>query len=213
MTERKQTRKAIQFFKLEKWIKVAKRKQICNTILEVRKYSSCLSHTFCGAIIFGGTQFSFRKNIVILLVWDYLFTSLKTGSAKLNRTWKECHKSIKYKFLDKDTSAQSSRTNKNALVWQKSLKESKRMVSEEIHVIYFIKAYQKTISDFYYRPHFPTEQCTWHKYLKDTKWNQLFLWDFWVMFENLKQIELWNCHLENLQRAMLLTMETYTQFS
>ena len=192
---------------------MAKRKQICNTRLEVRKYSSCLSHTFCRATIFGGTQFSFRKNIVILLVWDYLFTSLKTGSAMLKRTWKECHKLIKYKFLDKDTSAQSSRTNKNGLDGQKSLKESKQMVSEEIHVICIIKAYQKTISDFDHRPHFLTEQCTWHKYLKDTKWNQLFLRDFWGMFENLKQIELWNCHLENLQRAMLLTMETYTQFS
>ena len=41
--------------------------------------------------------------------------------------------------------------------------------------------------------------------LRDIKHDQLFLWDFRGMFENLKQIELLNCHIEKLHRAMILT--------
>ena len=42
-------------------------------------------------------------------------------------------------------------------------------------------------------------------YLRDKKLDQLFVWGFWGMFENLKQIELLNCHKETLHRAMILT--------
>ena len=38
-----------------------------------------------------------------------------------------------------------------------------------------------------------------------TKNDQLFVWDFRGMFENLKQIELLNCHIETLHRALILT--------
>ena len=41
--------------------------------------------------------------------------------------------------------------------------------------------------------------------LRDIKLDQLFVWDFRGMFENLKQIELLNCHIEPLHRAMTLT--------
>ena len=41
--------------------------------------------------------------------------------------------------------------------------------------------------------------------LRDIKLDQLFVWDFRGMFENLKQIELLNCHKETLHRAMILT--------
>ena len=41
--------------------------------------------------------------------------------------------------------------------------------------------------------------------LRDIKLDQLFVWDFRGMFENLKQIELLNCHIEKLHRAMILT--------
>ena len=41
--------------------------------------------------------------------------------------------------------------------------------------------------------------------LRDIKLDQLFVWDFRGMFENLKQIELLNCHIETLHRAMILT--------
>ena len=41
-------------------------------------------------------------------------------------------------------------------------------------------------------------------YLRDIKIDQLFVWDFRGMFENLKQIELLNCHVEKLHRAMIL---------
>ena len=40
--------------------------------------------------------------------------------------------------------------------------------------------------------------------LRDIKLGQLFVWDFRGMFENLKQIELLNCHIEKLHRAMIL---------
>ena len=41
--------------------------------------------------------------------------------------------------------------------------------------------------------------------LRDIKLDQLFVWDFRGMFENLKQIELLNCHIEKLHIAMILT--------
>ena len=41
--------------------------------------------------------------------------------------------------------------------------------------------------------------------LRDIKLNQLFVWDFRGMFENLKETELLNCHIEKLHRAMILT--------
>ena len=41
--------------------------------------------------------------------------------------------------------------------------------------------------------------------LRDIKLDQFFVWDFRGMFENLKQIELLNCHIEKLHRAMILT--------
>ena len=41
--------------------------------------------------------------------------------------------------------------------------------------------------------------------LMDIKHDQLFVWDFRDMFENLKQIELLNCHIEKLHRAMILS--------
>ena len=41
--------------------------------------------------------------------------------------------------------------------------------------------------------------------LRDIKLDQLFVWDFRGMFENLKQIGLLNCHIETLHRAMILT--------
>ena len=41
--------------------------------------------------------------------------------------------------------------------------------------------------------------------LRDIKLDQLFVWDFRGMFENLKQIELLNCHIEKWHRAMILT--------
>ena len=41
--------------------------------------------------------------------------------------------------------------------------------------------------------------------LRDIKLDQYFVWDFRGMFENLKQIELLNCHIEKLHRAMILT--------
>ena len=41
--------------------------------------------------------------------------------------------------------------------------------------------------------------------LRDIKLDQLFVWDFRGMFENLKQRELLNCHIEKLHRAMILT--------
>ena len=41
--------------------------------------------------------------------------------------------------------------------------------------------------------------------LRDRKLDQLFVWDFRGMFETLKQIELLNCHIEKLHRAMILT--------
>ena len=39
---------------------------------------------------------------------------------------------------------------------------------------------------------------------RDKKLDQLFVWDFRGMFENLKQIELLNCYIETLHRAMNL---------
>ena len=39
--------------------------------------------------------------------------------------------------------------------------------------------------------------------LRDIKLDQLFVWDFRGMFENLKEIELLNCHIEKLHRAMI----------
>ena len=41
--------------------------------------------------------------------------------------------------------------------------------------------------------------------LRDIKLDLLFVWDFRGMFENLKQIELLNCHIEKLHRVMILT--------
>ena len=41
--------------------------------------------------------------------------------------------------------------------------------------------------------------------LRDIKLDQFFVWDFRGIFENLKQIELLNCHIEKLHRAMILT--------
>ena len=41
--------------------------------------------------------------------------------------------------------------------------------------------------------------------LRDIKFDQLFVWDFRGMFENLKQKELLNCHIETLHRAIILT--------
>ena len=41
--------------------------------------------------------------------------------------------------------------------------------------------------------------------LWDIKLDQLFVWDFSGLFENLKQIELLNCHCKKLHRAMILT--------
>ena len=41
--------------------------------------------------------------------------------------------------------------------------------------------------------------------LRDIKLDQLFVWDFRGMFENLIQIELLNCHIEKLHRAMIRT--------
>ena len=41
--------------------------------------------------------------------------------------------------------------------------------------------------------------------LRDIKLDQIFVWDFRGMFENLKQIELLNGHMEALHRAMILT--------
>ena len=41
--------------------------------------------------------------------------------------------------------------------------------------------------------------------LRDIKLEQLFVWDFRVMFENLKQIELLSCRIERLHRAMIIT--------
>ena len=41
--------------------------------------------------------------------------------------------------------------------------------------------------------------------LRYIKFDQLLVWDFRGMFENLKQIELLNCHIEKLHRAMILT--------
>ena len=41
--------------------------------------------------------------------------------------------------------------------------------------------------------------------LRDIKLDQLFVWDFRGMFENLKQVELLTCHIETLHRAMILT--------
>ena len=41
--------------------------------------------------------------------------------------------------------------------------------------------------------------------LRDIKLDQHSVWDFRGMFENLKQIELLNCHIETLHRAMILT--------
>ena len=41
--------------------------------------------------------------------------------------------------------------------------------------------------------------------LRDIKLDQLFVWDFRGIFENLKHIELLNCHIEKLHRAMILT--------
>ena len=41
--------------------------------------------------------------------------------------------------------------------------------------------------------------------LRDIKLDQHFVWDFRGMFENLKQIELLNFHIETLHRAMILT--------
>ena len=43
--------------------------------------------------------------------------------------------------------------------------------------------------------------------LWDTKEDQLFVWDFRGMFENLKELELLNCHIEKLQRAMILSTQ------
>ena len=42
-------------------------------------------------------------------------------------------------------------------------------------------------------------------HLRDIKLDQLFVRDFPGMFENLTQIELLNCHIEKLHRAMILT--------
>ena len=41
--------------------------------------------------------------------------------------------------------------------------------------------------------------------LREIKLDQLFVWDFRGMFENLKQIELLICHIETQHRAMILT--------
>ena len=41
--------------------------------------------------------------------------------------------------------------------------------------------------------------------LRDIKLDQLFVWDFRGMFENLKQIEFLICHLETLHRALIST--------
>ena len=40
--------------------------------------------------------------------------------------------------------------------------------------------------------------------LRDKKLDQLFVWDFRGMFENLKETELLNCLIEKHQRAMIL---------
>ena len=41
--------------------------------------------------------------------------------------------------------------------------------------------------------------------LRDIKLDQLFVWDFRGMFENLKQIQLLNCQIETSHRALILT--------
>ena len=41
--------------------------------------------------------------------------------------------------------------------------------------------------------------------LRDIKLDRLLVWDFRGMFENLKEIEIFNCHIEALHRAMILT--------
>ena len=35
--------------------------------------------------------------------------------------------------------------------------------------------------------------------------DQLFVWDFLVVFEILAEIELLNCHIQKFERAMILT--------
>ena len=52
--------------------------------------------------------------------------------------------------------------------------------------------------------------------LMDTQLDQLILLDFRGIIENLKAIELLNCHIEKLQRALILTTlinENHTKFS
>ena len=41
--------------------------------------------------------------------------------------------------------------------------------------------------------------------LRGTKLDQLSVWDDQGMFKNLKAIELLNCHIKKIQRAMILT--------